>query len=101
MLGVWEGGNTANSGGWLSALVTDGEFSSGVPKENYLGGCTYRYITFTADTACGSATSKYAVVYALFENPTPASCHPSCVATWGWGEAQSGDPNGCLTIIPQ
>lgn len=100
---VWEGGNTANSGGWLAPLVSDGEFSA-VPKENTLTGCTYRYVLllWPGQTTCGSPSGTYAVVYALFENPTPPSCHPSCTATWsGWNEASASDPNGCLLVLPQ
>jgi prepilin-type N-terminal cleavage/methylation domain-containing protein len=97
----WEGGNTVNAGGWLTALVTDGEFSA-VPKENFIGGCSYRYATFSSagSTQCGSQSGTYAALYMLLENPTPASCHPSCVAPWGWYEAQGSDPNGCLLVVP-
>ena len=97
----WEAGNTQYSGSWLSALVTDGEMPN-VPQESIIGGCTYRYVQWQTNNSpqCGS-NSGYAALYMLFESPTPPSCHPSCVSAWGWGEAQSGDPNGCLVILPQ
>lgn len=95
---LWESGNTAGGGAFLPELVTNGDIPS-LPKESFFSGCTYRYGRFnTSNTACGPA-GNYAVLYMLLENPAPTSCRTSCVAGWGWGEVQGGDPNGCLLIL--
>lgn len=105
----WECGNANDvaSHQFMPYLVSDHDISK-VPEETFwsiTGGyaCTYRYATFGgAGSACGSPAGNYAALYMEFENPTPASCHNSCPGTsWGWGEAQSGDPNGCVLVLPE
>ncbi len=106
----WECGNANDTGhSFMPYLVSDGDIAK-VPEETFWPAnngngwteCTYRYVTFSgAGTACGSASGSYAVLYMELENPAPPTYkQPTCAASWNWGEAGSGDPNGALLILP-
>jgi prepilin-type N-terminal cleavage/methylation domain-containing protein len=102
---VWQSGNVnGGSAQWLDKLVQDGDLSQ-APKEQTIGGCTYRYAHFSeAPTGCGSPSGTYAALYWVDDNPRAANspyAQSTCMAGWGWGEAGPGDPNGYLMLLPQ
>lgn len=96
----WQSGNTnGGSSQWLSALAP---YLPTPPKESTIGGCVYRYVRFTgSNPSCGSTT--YAALYMLLETPrsSPTFGQPSCMSSWGWGEATAADPNGILLLLPE
>jgi prepilin-type N-terminal cleavage/methylation domain-containing protein len=101
----WQSGNTSGgSASWLDQLVS-GRYLTVAPKESIIAGCTYRYVRTTGyPTACGSNKGVYAILYMTFENPRPGNspyAQPSCMSTWGWGEALPGDRNGYLLLLPE